>query len=103
MSLNIEMASDEEEFDCLLSDDDRAGTYEDTTKFGYTAQELTSANVLTADLKAWMKRKKQEANNIKFFKNDKTLQSKGRGVFAKMAKWCVEHALHKENVQLRTG
>ena len=95
MSLDIEMASDEEEFDCLLSDDDRAGTYEDTTKFGYTAQELTSANVLTFDLKGWMKRTKQEASNIKFFKYAKTLQSKGRGVFAKMAKWYVDHCIKK--------
>ena len=52
------MASDDEEFGCLLGGDERTGGYEDTTEFTYSKQQLADANILPKKLTDWMKENK---------------------------------------------
>jgi len=87
---------DESEFECLLGGDARTGTYEDTTKFGYSTQLLHQHDVLTAQIKNWMRNHKPkplDEKDIKFLKNEKSLKHFTQNVFNKMEKWYITHVL----------
>ncbi len=84
---------EESEFDVLLGEETRTGTYEETSKFTYSKTLLHNHNVLTTDIKQWMKSKSLEEEDIKFLKNQKALKHRVAAAFTKMEKWFVTHVL----------
>ena len=78
------------DLDLLLGGEERVGSLEEISNFTNSNSVLANANVLTARLRKWMKKKNLTSNKIKFFKNRKALQHQGARIFKKMEQWYVK-------------
>ena len=74
------ISSDDEGFSILLGGEARVGHVRDATVFTYSTIQLENANVLPKKQVKWMATHKKTANDVKFFKNRKTLQHYGERV-----------------------
>ena len=82
----MESEDDEDfgDFDLLLGGEERVGSLEDVSVFTHSNVRLANANVLTKKMKKWMKSKHLKHQDIKFFKDRKSLQHTGIKIFKKI-------------------
>ena len=83
------------DFNCLLGDDSLVTeeTYQEAAKFNHSKQVLKKHDILTAEIKTFLKDQKKNEQAIKVFKDRKTLKLTANTVFKRMEKWYIDHVM----------